>query len=266
MQRRLSTLKVSVTVIFFATATMVLVGIHPEVASACYPTNPQSSWTRNNYGTAPINVSGVQSNLATPNNLPPANCSDSLYWVSTIFVDINGSVWQNGLPWNYIETGMRYYKNGTGTYVRFFVEIAVGGLVTPQEYLPSSYGCSVSVGSSAQPSFRIFKVISPSSTTWYASVQCGATRYSFPLTLSSLATTAHALGETEVFASPTGTYPPANDVHISNLWRSPGFSTLTPWGNFACLYNSIPGYRPVQAYSGYAMIPGSLDCNPPVNY
>ena len=144
---------------------------------------------------------------------------------------------------------------------------ASGVGLSSQEWDPSPFGCSLSIGSSIQPLLQIQKV-NVGSVYWQPAIDCGGGLTNLPKTLTTSANTAYALGESEIYGYQTSSSPlvivwsSMTDSHISNLFISPGLSSLQAWGNYACfISDGTPPWHPVQAYGGYSFISGGSSCN-----
>ena len=227
---------------------------------------------RNNYGTAPINISGNRNSLSLPTSPAPSSCPDGRYRISTVFVDIGGSAF-NASNVNFIELGIRYYKAGGTTSVKIFVEVAdhwdrAGSGLSATEWDPSYFGCTISPGSSTQPKLQIQKVPAAPGNYWQPAIDCGAGMQNAPKTLTSTTATAFALGETEIYGYPTSSsplvyaWPSMTDSHISNGFIAPGNNYYQPWGSYRCYSQAgAPPWKPVQAYGGYSLVSGGSACN-----
>ncbi len=265
--------------VFFATLLAIPVVVAVGSGSVAFACNNGSVlvagrqiMARNNYGTAPINMTGNRNSLSLPNTIAPSACPDGRYRIATVFVDVGGTAF-SATDSSYIELGIRYYKSGNSSIVKIFAEVADhwdrnGHGLTSMEWDPSYFGCSISPGSGIQPMLQIQLVPSFPGTYWQPAINCGGGLLNVPKTLTSTTATNYALGETEIYGYQTNpsplvyVWPSMTDSHITNGFIAPGNNFYQPWGSYRCLVQvGSPPWHPVQAYGGYSLVSGGSACN-----
>jgi hypothetical protein len=185
-------------------------------------------------------------------------------------VDVGASF--GSLNWSFIEVGVRYKKTGSTTIQQsIFVETADGWNYqtgtngpTVQDWTLPAFGCNVTT---TQPRLRVTR-IGTLGAYWQPSVDCGAGYVNIPKTLSSMASTNHALGETEIHgyfiasgSQGTTVWPSMTDTHSLNQFRTTS-GVWAAWMNYRCYQQTgSPPWHPTQAAAGYSIVSGASACN-----